>query len=157
MKYNERFIQKAIYKWVTKRGDKLFAPNIYYYKWESDMLTLDSKGRLHEFEIKISYGDFKADFKKQKHTLFTKLRGGVYTLRKNRIRGYNSPNFFWYVCPPNMIKPSEIPLYAGLAYTDSRGGLVIIKRPKVLHKKITDRCLISQKFAVSLGHRYLRK
>ena len=44
--------------------------NSFVYGWESDFFSMTKSGYAQEVEIKISRGDFFADFKKTKHQLF---------------------------------------------------------------------------------------
>lgn len=46
--------------------------------FNSDVLAIDKKNKLTEFEIKVSWSDFLADFKKPKHELF--LGGSPHSL-----------------------------------------------------------------------------
>lgn len=73
---------------------------------EMDVMSVRS-GKLYEYEVKVSRQDFIADRKKKKH-LHTGERGLL-------VPEWN-PNFFYYVCPEDMIRVNEIPGYAGLYY-----------------------------------------
>ena len=102
---NESLIQNIVYRWANRKGHQSIIPNIYVYSWESDMISITKAGYLHEYEIKITKSDFKADMKKQKkHQILEK------GLTANR------PNYFWYVCPDCIIKYEDIPAYAGVIY-----------------------------------------
>lgn len=48
----------------------------YVYREESDFLTFDVKDFTHEIEVKVSRSDFKADFKKEKHSAISNLMVG---------------------------------------------------------------------------------
>lgn len=50
--------------------DALYLRNTYVFNGEADFLAIDYKDKTHEFEVKISRSDFKADFKKPKHKFF---------------------------------------------------------------------------------------
>lgn len=83
---------------------------------EADVLAISRAGVVTEFEIKMSRGDFFADFKKTtKHSLFE-------TVFKKQTQGNlpvlasSIPNKFYYACPKGLIKPQEVPEYAGLIY-----------------------------------------
>ena len=105
---NERDIQLAIYTYRHRiSAFPLMLSNIYLWNWESDILFITPSGFAHEFEIKISYSDFKADGnKKGKHQ---RLSDNIYNIP-------NRPATFTYVCPPDIIPVSAIPDYTGLAY-----------------------------------------
>lgn len=163
MSDTERSIQKRLqHRCIEKQHDPM-SHNSFLYSWESDFLSITRTGYVHEYEIKISKSDFKADFKKvEKHQV---LQHGYY-IRKRTIcvRGTASgkmrypiiekqiickrPNYFWYVCPPNLILKEDIPAYAGLMYNTTP----IVKAP-LLHKtSVTDKELIT--VYKSLYHRY---
>ena len=96
--------------------------NQYIYDWESDFFCISASGYAVEVEIKISYSDFKADFKKlQKHLI---LCGDKKCL---------TPNKFYYACPKGLIPLSEIPVYAGLIEW-ANGYCIKTKEAPFLHK-----------------------
>lgn len=108
---------------------KFSTNNIYHYdlggvKWESDVLSIDLNDLFHEWEIKRTLNDFKADiqFKKDKHYLVSNGSG---------------PSYFSYVCPPNIIREQDIPEeleYAGLYHVKGQ-SLIKIRDPKQLHNR----------------------
>ena len=110
---NERDIQFAIYTHRHRiKAFPLIIPNIYLWSWESDMLFITPNGFPHEFEIKISLADFRADGNKtRKHDRLS----DVYDIP-------NRPATFTYVCPPDIIPVSAVPDYAGLAYVIEVGS-----------------------------------
>lgn len=66
----------------------------------------------------------------------------------NKIKGHR-PNYFWYVCPSELIK--EVPEYAGLIYCDHY--IKIIKQAPRLHKeKISSE--MEKKILSSFYYRY---
>lgn len=100
----ERDCQVAIFTYRSNISvNPVIIPNIYFFPmWESDMLYVTKSGYLHEFEIKLSLSDFRADGRKEyKHMMLADGRG---------------PSEFWYVCPPGIIPIEQVPDYAGLAY-----------------------------------------
>lgn len=117
------------------------------HRWEYDVLSVSLSGMVHEFEVKISRSDFKADFKKNKLQLYSSF-------------GINTtviPNYFSYVCPEGLIKVEEIPIYSGLYYAKD-GEIICIKEPKRLHKIKHDRSRIVNKIARVVSERlYLGK
>lgn len=89
----------------TRRNNKVY-PNTYISSWECDVLEITKAGYSHEYEVKISRSDFKADFSKQK-------RGkSKYDILQTGER----VNYFSYICPPELISPDEVPTWAGLIY-----------------------------------------
>lgn len=90
---------------------------------------------MHEFEIKISRSDFKADAKKEKAT---QLVNGFY-IAWGQQREIRRPNYFYYIVPDGLISVDEVPSYAGLGYAQSRFYIRIVKQPARLHAgKIND-------------------
>ena len=81
---------------------------------EMDCLVMTKAGIITEFEIKMSRGDFFADFKKPKHEVFKNggkpTQGDIWSLS----RCY--PNKFYFAVPENLVSPMEVPEYAGLIY-----------------------------------------
>lgn len=57
------------------------------------------------------------------------------------------PNKFSYCVPTGLIKPEEIPAYAGLMYIDEHGKITDVKKPPFLHKrKLTLSGILLDKF-----------
>lgn len=77
---------------------------------ESDIIVVSRAGIVIECEVKISRADFRKDMKKtQKHW---RLKNGIFLPQQK------SPNKFFYACPEGLIKPEEVPEYAGLIYVN---------------------------------------
>lgn len=54
--------------WWRFRQYQYHIENTYFFNWESDFFCMSKSDYMYEFEIKLSYSDFKADFnKKEKH------------------------------------------------------------------------------------------
>ena len=66
---SEQLLQKYLRGW--KSNPKYIVENLYVFDWESDMLIKTRSGYWYEVECKISFADFKNDFKHkwQKHEL----------------------------------------------------------------------------------------
>ena len=98
-----------------------------YYK-ETDLLLVQNNRYCIDIEVKTSRSDFLADKKKiHKHSI---LKNGYFTVDyryggkyevNEPIYTNNRPNKFFYCCPENLIKISEIPNYAGLIYVLESG------------------------------------
>lgn len=102
---------------------------------ECDVLSLSRSGYLSEYEVKISRSDFLIDRRKKKTQFY-----------QNRIIGHTPlPNFFYYVCPKDLIKVEELPDYAGLIYVDEE-NLIGIKTAPLMHKGKHDKIKILTKF-----------
>ena len=105
---------------------------------EADVFGINNNGYIYEYEIKRSRADFHAEFKnkKDKHERLVN-RGAIkiYDEWKNGKRTGEKykciliPNRYFFLCPDGLIKPEEVPEYAGLVYVDTRhiGGLREIK------------------------------
>lgn len=127
----EKEIQQRLSRLIDSRRHPYQIVNSYIYNWESDFWTLDSQGFTREYEIKISRADFLKDALKPKHL---------------DMFGGKGPNYFYYVCPENLIKPDEVPKGYGLFYYTEH-GISLIKRPAKLHsEKFTDYKLLLEKY-----------
>jgi len=133
----ESEIQAIIQIDERRWGHEVYVPNVYLFKWESDMISINKHGYTWEYEIKCTRADFKADFKKESKHYALEL--GVMIDPLNGPEIAFRPNRFIYVCPEGLIKPDEIPDYCGLMYVkESCTFPWIIKRPPKLHRdKIT--------------------
>ena len=108
IKWSEELIQQQLrYSFLSPNSVKYFTENLNVYDWESDVLKITKSGYAYEFEIKISRGDFKNDFKhkKKKHLLL-----------ENKENSSKMPNYFYYVVPEGLVTEDEVPEYAGLIY-----------------------------------------
>lgn len=112
---NEQDIIRLLFGLTDKRKFPYQLANSFIYSWECDFWTMTSSGETREFEIKISRNDFFADAKKEKH----KLTDGA--------------NFFYYVCPKDMIGPEEIDKRYGLIYICESGSVELKRRPARLN------------------------
>ena len=123
----------ALFRYFNaRRGYTYQLVNSYMFRWESDFWCLSDSGFVYEIEVKVSREDFKADFKKhRKHQILADK-----TDRYNDRR----PNRFIYACPEGMIKPKELPPYAGLVYVpeDRRSKPKIIVKPPKIHSQRND-------------------
>jgi len=125
----EREIVKSLYNWKYGTGKAFFDHGFYplsfglYQKVEFDFLMLTQSDYLHEFEIKLTISDFRADNKKD--------------LKMIMLKNGNYPANFWYVVPSNIVGFVEVPEFAGLvsAYQGEHRIVMEIK------KKVTSRKL----------------
>lgn len=103
---NEKLIQKALLNAFDSHHYKF--TNVYYFKNESDWLSFLDSGFCYEVEIKISRSDFKADFKKEKHTIHkgNEIKSNLF-LRKLGVT--ISRNLSWDFCRefPELIESNE--------------------------------------------------
>lgn len=98
---------------------------------ECDVISISKSDFIYEYEVKISRSDFKADFKKPKHTLITEKK---FIKETKKEIFYLVPNYFYFVVPENLISVEEIPEYAGLMYLNEKGEFDIIKKAPLMHK-----------------------
>lgn len=128
-------IQHAICVSETNKRN-LACENVKYVfsDWENDVLTLNRGGMVTEFEVKVSRSDFLADRKKRKFQL----------LDKKQAMEWSMPNRFYYACPPNLIKESELPWFAGLVYVSD--SVEIIRKAPLMNKYKHAREKLLEKF-----------
>lgn len=174
----ESDIQDRLYFLLWRKSHDSIAPNVYLYEWESDMFSVTKAGYAHEYEIKISLSDFRADLDKTaRHEILTTgtsaVRLNVYEQRcyelykdfkphwiHQRIEDLKKPqarpNYFWYVCPWEVIPVDQVPPYAGLVWLHTHGHFETMKDAPQLHKeKVTD--AIIKKVDVSFRFKYWRQ
>lgn len=135
MNYPEQQILKILNRNFLS-NPKYIINNLHIYDWESDYLAITKNLYAYEIEVKITYQDFKNDFKKQdKHVCLA----GKKKVCSDIIQGYRlkviPPNYFWYASPPNIIPVKDVPSYAGLMYVDMESNRInVIKQAPLLHK-----------------------
>jgi len=117
----EQSIVKELAMSIDNRRFPWQLANSFVYSWESDYWTMTSGGETREFEIKISRSDYFVDAKKEKH----KATVGA--------------NYFYYVCPKDLIKKNEVDKKYGLIYIWDTGFIEIVKKPCKLHNNKFDR------------------
>ena len=123
----EQSIIKQLAGWIDDRKYPFQIPNAFFYGWECDYWALDIAGIAREFEIKISRTDYFNDAKKQKHN----------------VKG---ANYFYYVCPKDLIKIGEVDKKYGLIYIRDGGFVEVVKKPKKLHdERFTDWKILASK------------
>lgn len=108
--WTESDIQYSLFKWLPV-SHKYKAHGTSFYGGYADFISMTKAYRVTEYEIKLSFSDFKADFKKRnKHKQMEAKRPDSYD------GTYHFPNYFYFVIPENLllkIKPL-IPEYAGI-------------------------------------------
>lgn len=104
--------------------------------WEMDVCEITKAGYLREYEIKLTRSDFRADFKKEKrgyepvpealtqawHERHQRVTHHKHTNLLNRERC--CPSQFWYVTPAGLVKPDEVPEWAGLIWTTANESMI---------------------------------
>lgn len=133
-------IQKAICKSEVLKSNIPCENVSMLFSHEADVLSMNKNGYLIEFEVKISRSDFLADLKKSKWQFY------------EHKAEKSTPNYFYYVCPKNLILLEEIQNFAGLIYF-SEEGLEVIKNAKLLHKYKRDKVEVLTKFSRVMSER----
>lgn len=136
--------------------------NSFIFDWESDFFAISKSGYSVEVEVKVSRADFKKDFTKaDKHKILTRHQhpqvclpfgNGLssefkYNPETKKHERYSEssmikfikpvehlPNKFFYACPEGLIRPEEVPAYAGLIYSTGNYQSYIVKQAPFLHK-----------------------
>lgn len=112
-----------------------------FYAWEADLISVTKSGLIHEYEIKLTKSDYRADFgKENKHS----------TLADNRWT--NKPNYFWYVTYELDIEPPDYAGWILVQDNEHRGNgrwrsdtwngyewAVMREAPRLHSKRISDR------------------
>lgn len=112
-------------------GHPVVCPNVnHLLRGQQDMISVNGRGMLIEYEVKISRSDFKRDAKKGKQHSFIDHRNDPHILQR-------IPNQFFYVVPEDMVSVDELPSFAGLYYI-SNGEMVLKKQAPLLHKQKHD-------------------
>lgn len=142
----------------------IIVPNCYtQYDNEADLFCLRPSGLCDEIEIKVSRSDFRVDAKKhvriseklEKPTLYRTHRMVRKSKREALETGHMS-NYFWYAVPEGLVKPDEVPSWAGLIYIYSHGSAGVVKSAKRLHKQPLS-AIESYKTARKMGYKYWNK
>lgn len=98
-------------------------PNYTPERWhECDMFGVTRAGYFHEFEIKLTKSDFKADAKKRQGARYdVNKETGKWDrtpgeLKHDRLFALDEhgPSRFWYVAPSGLIALADLPTWAGL-------------------------------------------
>ncbi|MBL7963317.1 MAG: hypothetical protein JNM31_05660 [Flavobacteriales bacterium] len=138
---------------------QFITPNVNYYDWESDLLTVTPEGHVCEVEIKISRNDLLNDLLKPKHCEGILLNGSLTHEAAKRGRSpalARRPNYFCFAMPCEVFrrpKPPVLPPYAGVFTVDDQGRVFEEKRPIQLHgARISQEDLLD--LARRIHHRY---
>jgi hypothetical protein len=134
----ERDIQNALYRCLAGMA---LIPNTTAFGWEADMIGVTRDLRVREYEIKVTFSDFRADAKKQlKHMQLASGRG---------------PHLFYYVIPEALLERvrPEMPAKYGLIVCQADGTIRYERRPKGLHlQELSSRRLFNLLSALSWKH-----
>jgi len=133
MSLTEYQIQNKLAQYLQyKKNHSFITPNTtMIFGWECDLISITKSNFIHEFEIKRSKADFKADSNKHRKHL----------LLENQNPKHNIPNYFWYVFHDFEFEINDIPEYAGLIYVNKNdfNYIKIIKNaPRISKRKVSD-------------------
>lgn len=130
--------------WIKNCRIQGFNTFALHKSFEADLLAMTQAGYVHEVEIKVSRADFKKDFEKAgMHNDTGKWTGWKPNTQKHQlIKDGKLANYFWFAAPAGLIKPEEIPPYAGLievlqGYRNI--AVVSVKAPKIHGTKVPDK------------------
>ena len=134
--WSEKKIQNILRKYFLDESTKKYEiTNLFIYNWESDYLAITRSNVVHEVEIKISRADFfnDAKHKQDKFKLFESRSKPVKESMEAGVVPYGNPmpSYFYYAVPEGLIKPEEVPDYAGLLYVQP-WGVELVKKPTKL-------------------------
>jgi len=157
----EAAIQDLLYFHCTSKGHILVNPNSCVFGWESDFISVTKTLMVHEFEIKISKSDFRADADKEKHATLLNPVKTIYpeypSLRRDIT--LHRPNYFYYVCPDYVAGPADMPDHAALIHVVPWGNRWMLKpvtRIRRIHNEPIEQKRLIQ-LSRSLMYRYWRQ
>lgn len=109
--------------------------------WECDVFEVTDSGYWREYEIKISRADFFADAKKDRPVAYNYLPGAARETKHQVLaRGDRAgPSRFWYVMPAGLIKPEELPSWAGLIEFAGNYERQVVAAPPIHNEKVDPR------------------
>lgn len=129
-KFTEKGIQQLLSQYWWKKGHKVVVSNFCGCGHaETDLMTITNANFIYSFEIKISKGDFKNDFKNKKYK-HSRLKESKIVAKTTGI-----PNYFYFVVPEGLIDLRSIPEYAGIIYINEKDEIEIKKKAPRLHTK----------------------
>jgi hypothetical protein len=104
-------IESALGKERVLANDLLVCANVnYVFVGQCDLIAVNRRKVVTEYEIKISRQDFFRDAKKARHFFYENP-----TLKPDKV-----PNHFYYVVPIGLIEVEEVPDWAGLIYVNEQ-------------------------------------
>lgn len=133
MYYTVADIQRCLF-WDCNSSSLAMMPNFCFRSWwECDFIRVTRARYFYEYEIKLSYSDYKADAKKSFYQYKTKTYENKWESLAKRSK--EGPARFYFVMPDdlaNKILP-ELPDWAGLIAFRRR--LRMLKQAPILHRE----------------------
>jgi len=116
-------IAYALYRELASRGTQIMVPRVHLLVGEQDFVAVTAAGYAHEYEIKVSRADFRADMRKKEHGYWRDaelkhdlLSGKVVSKSWQKTR---LPREFSFVLPKSLgIGPDDVPDHAGLIHCE---------------------------------------
>jgi hypothetical protein len=113
-----RHIQRRI-MWEQYRRNFVLPNYTPLHWWECDVFSVTKSGFFHEFEIKLSASDFRADAGKERRDFDWNKRVNKHQLLSaNDTRG---PCVFWFVMPLDLVPLEQVPTWAGVIWAIPTG------------------------------------
>jgi len=148
----ERRIQRAIFH-ARHSQCRIALPNFTPRGWhECDVWLVTKAGYAHEYEIKLTAADFRAD--RQKLESAWRWKQGEWWKRQTRTKHERlaagdtaGPVQFWYVAPEGVLTPDMMPPWAGLieVHPFGRSGTLLPRtRGPRLHKERVPDAVLQQ-------------
>ncbi len=133
--YTEKQMQSALYRWALyEKNHELAITNKFLFGGEADFLSMTRSRYTHEFEIKRSKSDYRADFKNKvwKHDSLS---------RREPFTSWNKThpgiaNYFWFATWEGLeIDPPEYAGWAKIKQGDPGYLYVdVVKKAPLLHR-----------------------
>lgn len=171
---SEASVQDLVYRWCLKARHEITVPNCgMAWGFDSDVASVAKTLMGHEFEIKISRADWLSELRQingesrtDKYRRAKRLRSAEAIASAIADRGARRryvvvdgercsqppPNHFWMVAPPGVVKPDELPAYAGMMEVAGDRLHVIKAAPKLHPMKMTDRQLMAMARGATLRY-----
>ena len=162
MSISVKEMQHRFYKQYARKFS-IIVPNMYFPNCSSelDLACIRRSGFVDEVEIKLSYSDFLADFKKIT-TVWANTKCQKINKHEALVAKHLQSNRFSFYVTEEIVTKVEplIPDYAGLyVYSVNRLGkpfVIEYKKPKLLHRNKLS-VLDILKLGIKMGHRYWKK
>jgi len=162
MSVTVRGIQRALHAYLSSHEYALpnYTPNGWF---ECDYYSVTKAGYAHEYEIKLTRSDFRADAKKGSKGHY-RVKDGRY-MRDERTKHEllaagidDAPKHFYFVVPTDLVALDEVPDFAGLIYAEKVHGRTMLreqKRAPILSRTKVSESVVRQ-MARNASFRYWR-
>lgn len=167
LKLTERAVQNALFWMLRQKGHQMIVPNYTPSGWwECDVASVTAAGSLHEYEVKLTVPDFRADAAKSMggERVFdreTRKWGKSEVLMKRFALEHGAaqgPQRFYYVLPNRVVEDAEVPEFAGIIRIFVIGRRIVLteaRKPATLHREKVPAHVLEHMRSV-FYHRYWR-